>query len=132
MGRGERSITLEGKWTPTPTPTEIISGNHADAHIYGNQLRESTPKPTLTTPTPTPTLTPKLYMLGLAFGPLNMAPLSELIGRRWLYLVTSFNMIAFAEIFWFLDPVLPSRSLAYHQRAQKLLMNEFKLTMALA
>ncbi|OQV10773.1 hypothetical protein CLAIMM_14716 [Cladophialophora immunda] len=75
MGRGERSITLEGKWTPTPTPisTEINSEN---------QLRESTPKPTLTTPTPTPTLTPKLYMLGLAFGPLNMAPLSELIGRR--------------------------------------------------
>ncbi|OQU97896.1 hypothetical protein CLAIMM_03763 isoform 4 [Cladophialophora immunda] len=37
-----------------------------------------------------------LYMLGLAFGPLIMAPLSEFIGRRWLYLVTSSSIIAFA------------------------------------
>ncbi|KAF3395222.1 Polyamine transporter 4 [Talaromyces pinophilus] len=37
-----------------------------------------------------------LYMLGLAFGPMIMAPLSEFIGRRWLYLVTSSNIIAFA------------------------------------
>lgn len=35
-------------------------------------------------------------MLGLAFGPLIMAPLSEFIGRRWLYLVTSSSIIAFA------------------------------------
>lgn len=35
-------------------------------------------------------------MLGLAFGPLVMAPLSEFIGRRWLYLVTSSCIIAFA------------------------------------
>lgn len=37
-----------------------------------------------------------LYMLGLAFGPMIMAPLSEFIGRRWLYLVTSSSIIAFA------------------------------------
>lgn len=37
-----------------------------------------------------------LYMLGLAFGPLITAPLSEFIGRRWLYLVTSSCIIAFA------------------------------------
>jgi MFS family permease len=37
-----------------------------------------------------------LYMLGLAFGPLILAPLSEFIGRRWLYLVTSSSIIAFA------------------------------------
>lgn len=37
-----------------------------------------------------------LYMLGLAFGPLILAPLSEFIGRRWLYLVTSSSMIIFA------------------------------------
>lgn len=37
-----------------------------------------------------------VYMLGLAFGPLIMAPLSEFVGRRWLYLVTSSSLIAFA------------------------------------
>lgn len=37
-----------------------------------------------------------LYMLGLAFGPLILAPLSEFIGRRWLYLVTSSSIIVFA------------------------------------
>ena len=37
-----------------------------------------------------------LYMLGLAFGPLITAPLSEFIGRRRLYLVTSSSIIAFA------------------------------------
>jgi MFS family permease len=37
-----------------------------------------------------------LYMLGLAFGPLVLAPLSEFIGRRWLYVVTSSSIIAFA------------------------------------
>ncbi|QGA18471.1 hypothetical protein EYB26_006156 [Talaromyces marneffei] len=37
-----------------------------------------------------------LYMLGLAFGPMILAPLSEFIGRRWLYLVTSSSIIAFA------------------------------------
>lgn len=35
-------------------------------------------------------------MLGLAFGPLILAPLSEFIGRRWLYLVTSSFIMAFA------------------------------------
>ncbi|KAH8692076.1 putative MFS polyamine transporter [Talaromyces proteolyticus] len=37
-----------------------------------------------------------LYMLGLSFGPLILAPLSEFIGRRWLYLVNSSSIIAFA------------------------------------
>lgn len=37
-----------------------------------------------------------LYMVGLAFGPLILAPLSEFVGRRWLYLVTSSSIIAFA------------------------------------
>ncbi|KAL4781282.1 major facilitator superfamily domain-containing protein [Aspergillus varians] len=37
-----------------------------------------------------------LYMLGLSFGPLIMAPLSEFVGRRWLYLATSSSIIAFA------------------------------------
>ena len=37
-----------------------------------------------------------LYMLGLAFGPLILAPLSEFVGRRWLYLVTSSSIIVFA------------------------------------
>jgi MFS family permease len=37
-----------------------------------------------------------VYMLGLAFGPLIIAPLSEFIGRRWLYVVTSSSIVAFA------------------------------------
>ena len=37
-----------------------------------------------------------LYMLGLSFGPLLLAPLSEFIGRRWLYMVTSSSIIVFA------------------------------------
>lgn len=37
-----------------------------------------------------------LYMIGLAFGPLILAPLSEFIGRRWLYIVTSMSLVAFA------------------------------------
>ncbi|OAP61342.1 hypothetical protein AYL99_03545 [Fonsecaea erecta] len=37
-----------------------------------------------------------LYMLGLTFGPLILAPLSEFIGRRWLYIATSSSIIAFA------------------------------------
>ncbi|OJJ45978.1 hypothetical protein ASPZODRAFT_67518 [Penicilliopsis zonata CBS 506.65] len=37
-----------------------------------------------------------LYMMGLAFGPMIMAPLSEFIGRRWLYLATSSSIVAFA------------------------------------
>lgn len=37
-----------------------------------------------------------LYMVGLAFGPLIMAALSEFVGRRWLYLVTSSSIVAFA------------------------------------
>lgn len=37
-----------------------------------------------------------LYMIGLAFGPMILAPLSEFIGRRWLYLVTSSSIVAFA------------------------------------
>ncbi|UKZ78297.1 hypothetical protein TrVFT333_006033 [Trichoderma virens FT-333] len=41
-------------------------------------------------------LSETMYMLGLAFGPMIMAPLSEFIGRRWLYIVTSSSIIAFA------------------------------------
>lgn len=41
-------------------------------------------------------LSETLYMTGLAFGPMIMAPLSEFIGRRWLYLITSSSIIAFA------------------------------------
>ncbi|KAL1881044.1 hypothetical protein Plec18167_003586 [Paecilomyces lecythidis] len=41
-------------------------------------------------------LSETIYMLGLAFGPMIMAPLSEFIGRRWLYLVTSSSIVAFA------------------------------------
>ena len=37
-----------------------------------------------------------LYLMGLSFGPLILAPLSEFVGRRWLYLVTTSSMIAFA------------------------------------
>lgn len=37
-----------------------------------------------------------LYMLGLAFGPLILAPLSEFLGRRLLYQLTSICMVAFA------------------------------------
>ncbi|KIW12850.1 hypothetical protein PV08_08037 [Exophiala spinifera] len=37
-----------------------------------------------------------VYMVGLAFGPLIMAPLSEFVGRRWLYIVTSSSIVAFA------------------------------------
>ncbi|QYS94101.1 MFS polyamine transporter [Trichoderma simmonsii] len=41
-------------------------------------------------------LSETMYMLGLAFGPMVMAPLSEFIGRRWLYIATSSSIIAFA------------------------------------
>lgn len=41
-------------------------------------------------------LSDTLYMMGLAFGPMVMAPLSEFVGRRWLYLVTSSSIVAFA------------------------------------
>ncbi|KAL6791122.1 major facilitator superfamily domain-containing protein [Trichoderma sp. SZMC 28013] len=41
-------------------------------------------------------LSETMYMLGLAFGPMIMAPLSEFIGRRWLYIATSSSIIAFA------------------------------------
>lgn len=37
-----------------------------------------------------------VYMLGLAFGPLILAPLSEFVGRRWVYLATSSSIVAFA------------------------------------
>ncbi|OAA65312.1 Major facilitator superfamily domain, general substrate transporter [Niveomyces insectorum RCEF 264] len=41
-------------------------------------------------------LSETMYMLGLAFGPMILAPLSEFIGRRWLYVATSSCIIAFA------------------------------------
>lgn len=37
-----------------------------------------------------------IYMLGLAFGPLILASITEFIGRQWLYLITSSCLIAFA------------------------------------
>ncbi|KAL6251685.1 hypothetical protein RBB50_001895 [Rhinocladiella similis] len=37
-----------------------------------------------------------VYLVGLAFGPLIMAPLSEFVGRRWLYFATSSSIVAFA------------------------------------
>lgn len=37
-----------------------------------------------------------VYLLGLAFGPMFLAPLSELIGRRWLYVSSSTSIIVFA------------------------------------
>ncbi|KAL6232817.1 hypothetical protein BDW75DRAFT_232463 [Aspergillus navahoensis] len=41
-------------------------------------------------------LTLTLYTLGLAFGPLFIAPLSEIIGRRWVYIITSSLLLAFS------------------------------------
>ncbi|OIW32633.1 MFS general substrate transporter [Coniochaeta ligniaria NRRL 30616] len=41
-------------------------------------------------------LSETMYMLGLASGPMILAPLSEFIGRRWLYIATSSSLIAFA------------------------------------
>lgn len=40
-------------------------------------------------------LTLTCYTLGLAFGPLFIAPLSELYGRRWVYIITSSCLLAF-------------------------------------
>ncbi|KAB8239234.1 major facilitator superfamily domain-containing protein [Aspergillus alliaceus] len=37
-----------------------------------------------------------LYTLGLAFGPLFVAPLSEVLGRRWVYIISSSCLLAFA------------------------------------
>ncbi|GIJ84888.1 hypothetical protein Asppvi_003739 [Aspergillus pseudoviridinutans] len=41
-------------------------------------------------------LTLTLYTLGLAFGPLCIAPLSEIVGRRWVYIITSSLLLAFS------------------------------------
>jgi MFS family permease len=41
-------------------------------------------------------LTLTLYTLGLAFGPLFTAPLSEVIGRRWIYVASSSLLLAFS------------------------------------
>ncbi|ERS97529.1 hypothetical protein HMPREF1624_05698 [Sporothrix schenckii ATCC 58251] len=37
-----------------------------------------------------------VYLLGLSFGPMFLAPISELVGRRWLYVVTSASIVVFA------------------------------------
>ncbi len=37
-----------------------------------------------------------VYLVGLAFGPMFLAPLSEFIGRRWLYTCSSAALIAFS------------------------------------
>jgi MFS family permease len=36
-----------------------------------------------------------LYTLGIAFGPLFIAPLSETLGRRWVYIGTCTCFLAF-------------------------------------
>ncbi|KAF7589403.1 hypothetical protein BBP40_004306 [Aspergillus hancockii] len=36
-----------------------------------------------------------LYTLGLALGPLVIAPLSEYLGRKWIYVITSSFLLAF-------------------------------------
>lgn len=41
-------------------------------------------------------LTLTLYTLGIAFGPMLIAPLSELVGRRWIYITTITFFLAFA------------------------------------
>ncbi|KAF7116143.1 hypothetical protein CNMCM5793_004163 [Aspergillus hiratsukae] len=41
-------------------------------------------------------LTLTLYTLGLAFGPLCIAPLSEIVGRCWIYVITSSLLLAFS------------------------------------
>jgi MFS family permease len=41
-------------------------------------------------------LTLTLYTLGLAFGPVCTAPLSEVIGRRWIYVISSSLLLAFS------------------------------------
>lgn len=40
-------------------------------------------------------LTLTCYTIGLAFGPLFIAPLSELYGRRWVYIITASCLFAF-------------------------------------
>ncbi|CAK7226006.1 hypothetical protein SCUCBS95973_006057 [Sporothrix curviconia] len=37
-----------------------------------------------------------LYLIGLAFGPMFIAPLSEFIGRRWLYTFSSAALVVFS------------------------------------
>ncbi|CAK7564565.1 MAG: hypothetical protein SEPTF4163_002459 [Sporothrix epigloea] len=37
-----------------------------------------------------------LYLVGLAFGPMFIASLSELIGRRWLYIFSSAALVVFS------------------------------------
>lgn len=41
-------------------------------------------------------LTLTLYTLGLAFGPACTAPLSEMLGRRWIYVISSSLLLAFS------------------------------------
>ena len=41
-------------------------------------------------------LTLTLYTLGLAFGPVCTAPLSEVLGRRWIYVISSSFLLAFS------------------------------------
>lgn len=37
-----------------------------------------------------------VYLIGLAFGPLIIAPLSEIYGRYWIYVVSNVLFIIFA------------------------------------
>ncbi|KAF3391545.1 Polyamine transporter 4 [Penicillium rolfsii] len=36
-----------------------------------------------------------LYTIGIAFGPVFIAPLSEILGRKWVYVITSGCLLAF-------------------------------------
>ncbi|GFF49191.1 polyamine transporter 4 [Aspergillus udagawae] len=40
-------------------------------------------------------LTLALYTLGIALGPIFIAPLSEILGRKWLYVITASCLLAF-------------------------------------
>ncbi|KAL4892960.1 putative MFS polyamine transporter [Aspergillus ambiguus] len=41
------------------------------------------------------TLTLTLYTLGIAFGPIFVAPLSEILGRKWVFVITASCLFAF-------------------------------------
>jgi MFS family permease len=40
-------------------------------------------------------LTLSLYTLGIALGPVFIAPLSEILGRKWVYVITALCLLAF-------------------------------------
>lgn len=58
----------------------------------------------------TPTIPVALFVLGLGFGPLYLAPLSELYGRRWVY-IACFGIFTILNIGCALSPNLTSLSI---------------------